>query len=309
VPGIATSGSTDVDELNAHAVPVLNPGDQATTATMAAAPVTAAMLAVAGSAAASYTAAGPVSLDLGGKCLTDGGDSSVIGHPVQTWPCNGRGYESWQVANGTIQIHGRCLAAAGTVSQSKVVLAACGTDGSQQWRVGTGAELVNLASGACLDDPRSSVANGVALWIYACNGTASQKWTLPAGPVLSQVAGQCLDNRDGSLADGNKVEIWPCNGYGAQKWALRPDGTVRTGGRCLDVYQSGTAAGSVVDLWSCDGSAAQQWTVLAGGSAVRLENPESGECLTDPADAAVDGTGLVLGSCTATGPGTAWLVR
>jgi GH25 family lysozyme M1 (1,4-beta-N-acetylmuramidase) len=363
VSGIATSGNTDLDEFNAHAVPVFSPGNQTSTATLTATPVKAPMLA-AGSAASSYTATGlppglaigattgqiagrptvagvyhvkvtaassgmtgsasftwtvnpvyptsavgAVSLDLGGKCLTDGSYSSAVGHPIETWSCDGSsGTQSWQVENGTIQIHGRCLAAAGTTSKSKVVLAACGTATTQQWHVGTGAALINVGSGACLDDPNSSTANGVALWIYACNGTASQKWTLPAGAVLSGVTGQCLDNRDGSLVNGNKVEIWPCNGYGSQKWALQPDGTMRIGGRCLNV-SGGPGLGHVVNLWGCNGTVAQQWHVVADGSAVKLENPNSGDCLSDPADATADGTGLVLGTCASTGPGTAWLVR
>jgi GH25 family lysozyme M1 (1,4-beta-N-acetylmuramidase) len=365
VPGIATSRSTDLDEFNTHSVPVFNPGDQATSEGAAVAPVQAAMLAVAGSAAPVYTAsglppglsigaatgqiagaaaaagqyhvkvtvtsggltgsasftwtviqvlpnsaAGSVALDLGGKCLTDAGDSSAAGATVETWSCNGRSYQNWAIAkDGTVQIHGLCLAAAGTASRSKVVLAACSTAASQQWQAGTGGELVNTGSGACLDDPYSSAANGVALWIFTCNGGINQKWTLPAGPMLSQVAGRCLDNRYGSVANGNKVEIWTCNGYGAQKWAVEPDGTVRTSGSCLDVYHGGTAIGSVVDLFACNGTAAQQWRVLADGSAVKLQNPKSGRCLSDPADTTVNGAGLVLGSCASTGPGTAWLVR
>jgi hypothetical protein len=111
------------------------------------------------------------------------------------------------------------------------------------------------------------------------------------------------------VANGNKVQIWACNGSGAQKWAVQPDGTVRTSGSCLDIYHGGTAIGSVVDLFACNGTAAQQWRLLADGSAVKLQNPKSGLCLSDPADATVNGTGLVLGSCASTGPGTAWLVR
>jgi GH25 family lysozyme M1 (1,4-beta-N-acetylmuramidase) len=365
VPGIATSRSTDLDELNMHSVPVFNPGDQAAREGAAVAPVQAVMLAVAGSTVPSYTASGlppglsigattgqiagtaatpglyhvkvtatsgaltgsasftwtviqvlpysadgAVALDLGGKCLTDAGDSSAAGATVETWSCNGGSYQNWSIAeDGTIQIHGLCLAAAGTASGSKVVLAACSTAASQQWQAGTGGELVNAGSGACLDDPYSSTANGVALWIYTCNGHASQKWTLPAGPVLSQVTGRCLDNRYGSVANGNKVQIWACNGSGAQKWAVQPDGTVRTSGSCLDIYHGGTAIGSVVDLFACNGTPAQQWRLLADGSAVKLQNPKSGLCLSDPADATVNGTGLVLGSCASTGPGTAWLVR
>jgi GH25 family lysozyme M1 (1,4-beta-N-acetylmuramidase) len=360
VPGIVTSGNTDLDVFNAHAVPVYSPGDQVSRVNTSVTPVKAVMFALAGSAAPSYTATGlppgltisattgqisgiptaagvyrvkisaasggltgsasfswtvtqvlprstygPVSLDLGGKCLTDVGTSIV----VETWACNGRGYENWIVTGGTLQIHGKCMAAQGTASRSKVVLAACTGAASQQWRVGTGASLVNLGSGLCLDDPYSSTANGVALWIYTCRGTPNQKWTLTAGPVLSAVAGQCLDDAGGHLADGSKVQIWPCNGAGPQRWTVQPDGTVRISGWCLDVYHGGTAVGSRVDLFSCNGTAAQQWHVLADGSAVKLQNPKSGHCLTDPSNSTAGGTGLVLGSCASTGPGTAWLIR
>jgi GH25 family lysozyme M1 (1,4-beta-N-acetylmuramidase) len=364
VPGIVTSANTDLDEFNAHAVPVFNPGNQAAWVGKAATPVKATMLAVAGSAAAAYSATGlppglaisaatgqiagtpgaagsyhvkvtavsggltgsasftwtvsqllptsttgSIALDLGGKCLTDGGDSSTVGHQIETWSCNGRGYEAWTVAGGAIQIHGRCLAAQGTANRSKVVLAACATAASQQWRVGTDASLVNLGSGSCLDDPNSSTANGVGLWIWTCGGQPNQRWTLPPGPLLSQVAGQCLDNSGGRLADANKVEIWPCNGYGAQRWTVQPDGTVRTNGWCLDIYHGGTALRTPVDLFSCNGTAAQQWHLLADGAAVKLQNPKSGKCLNDPGDATASGTGLLLGSCTSNGPGTTWLVR
>jgi hypothetical protein len=64
-----------------------------------------------------------------------------------------------------------------------------------------------------------------------------------------------------------------------------------------------------VDLYSCNRTAAQQWRFQADGSAAELRNPKSGQCLSDPANATVSGTGLVLGSCASTGAGTAWLVR
>src|SRR5216684_115218 len=58
VPGIVTSGNTDLDVFNGHAVPVFNPGNQATRVNTAVTPVKAAMLTVAGSAAPSYSATG-----------------------------------------------------------------------------------------------------------------------------------------------------------------------------------------------------------------------------------------------------------
>jgi GH25 family lysozyme M1 (1,4-beta-N-acetylmuramidase) len=366
VPGIVTSGNTDLDVFNGRAVPVFNPGNQATRVNTAVRPVRAAMFTVGGSAPPSYTAtglppgltvsartgditgaptaaglyhvkvsatsgglagsasftwtvsqvfptstSGAVRLGLAGKCLDDTGNSSADGTKIQIWSCNGAGAQNWSIAGGTIQIHGRCLATAGaaTASRTKAVLAACTGATSQQWQVGTGAALVNVGSGLCLDDPYSSTANGSALWIFACTGAPNQKWTLPAGPVLSAIAGRCLDDWNGHLTPGNKVEIWPCNGAPAQRWVVQADRTVRISGWCLDVYHGGTALGSRVDLFSCNGTAAQQWHVLAGGSAVKLQNPKSGKCLSDPNDSTAYGTGLVLGSCASTGPGTAWLIR
>jgi GH25 family lysozyme M1 (1,4-beta-N-acetylmuramidase) len=363
VPGVVTSGNTDLDVFNSHSVPVFGPGNQTGKTGTAVSPVKVGMFTFPGYAAPSYTATGlppglavsattgqisgtpagpglyhvkvtaasggqtgstsftwtvtqalpistygPVHLDLAGKCLTDAGDSGAIGTPAETWSCNGAGDQNWWVTGGTIQIHAKCLTAGGTASLSTVALAACTGAASQQWQAGTGASLVSLGSGLCLDDPSSSTANGAALQLFTCNGGRNQKWTLPAGPVLSQIAGKCLDNKDSSLTAGNKVQIWPCNGTGAQRWAVQPDGTVRTSGWCLDVYHSGTALGSRVDLHACNGTAAQQWAAVADGPAVKLQNPSSLKCLTDP-NATVSGTGLVLGSCASTGPGTAWLIR
>src|SRR5260370_13682192 len=114
------------------------------------------------------------------------------------------------------------MAAQGTASRSKVALAACTGAASQQWRVGTGASLVNLGSGMCLDDPYSRTANGIALWIYTCHGTLNQKSTLTAGPVLSAVAGQCLDDAGRTLADFNKIAILPGNRAPAQRVVPHP---------------------------------------------------------------------------------------
>jgi GH25 family lysozyme M1 (1,4-beta-N-acetylmuramidase) len=65
VPGIPTSGNTDLNDLNDHSVPVFNPGNQTTRTRVAAAPVQAPMMALAGYAP-SYTATGlPSGLTIG----------------------------------------------------------------------------------------------------------------------------------------------------------------------------------------------------------------------------------------------------
>ena len=44
---------------------------------------------------------------------------------------------------------------------------------------GLDGELVNPASGKCLDDPASNTTNGTQLILYTCNGGSNQQWTLP----------------------------------------------------------------------------------------------------------------------------------
>jgi hypothetical protein len=174
--------------------------------------------------------------------------------------------------------------------------------------VGTGAELVNTAAGKCLAGAPNGV-NGTQAWISSCSGQANQKWTLPAGPLVSQIPGLCMDDLNSSSANGNPVVIWSCDGRAAQAWTAQPDGTVRFGGKCLDVYHSGTASGTKVDLYSCNGSGAQRWQVNVDGAGMQLENPQSALCLSDPGGTSASGAQLVIAACTASDPGTAWRVR
>ena len=54
----------------------------------------------------------------------------------------------------------------------------CNGGANQQWEA-TNGELVNPASGKCLDDPASNTTNGTQLILYTCNGGSNQHWTLP----------------------------------------------------------------------------------------------------------------------------------
>jgi hypothetical protein len=136
-----------------------------------------------------------------------------------------------------------------------------------------------------------------------CNGNKDQAWTLPAGPVSSQLPGLCMD--DPATANGTPIDVWSCNGGAAQQWTTEPDGTVRVHGECLDVQNGGTVSGTPVELWSCDGSGAQQWRLVPDGGGVSLVNPQSSLCLADPGNATADGTGLQVATC-ADPAGQAW---
>jgi beta-glucosidase len=168
--------------------------------------------------------------------------------------------------------------------------------------------LRNRGSGKCLADPNSSTTNGTRVVISSCNGNRNQAWTLPAGPAASQIPGKCLDDSGNQTADGTKVDISTCDGSAAQAWTVTAGGTVTVHGKCLEVTGSGTTSGTLIDLHTCDGSAGQQWRLIPNGIGATVTNPQSGLCLTDPADARADGTQLQIQACTAADPGQAWRV-
>jgi GH25 family lysozyme M1 (1,4-beta-N-acetylmuramidase) len=255
--------------------------------------------------------AGPVALDVGGKCLNDVGNRSANGTQADIWTCNGSTAQHWTYGqDGTVRIHGKCLTlpSSNPAKGAKVVLNPCTGAPVQQWwltyprslKASLGPipiTLRNPASGTCLSDPGWSKTNGTQVVVGSCDGWKNQAWTLPAGPVSSQIPGRCLDDSGNGTANGTKIVLWACNGSGGQQWTTEPDGTVRVHGKCLDVQHSGTTSGTPVDLWSCNGSGAQQWHLVPGGGGASLVNPASALCLTDPGDATANGTGLQIAAC------------
>jgi GH25 family lysozyme M1 (1,4-beta-N-acetylmuramidase) len=263
--------------------------------------------------------AGAVRLTTGGKCLNDVGNKSANGTQADIWTCNGSTAQQWTyVKDGTLRIHGKCLVPPGSspASGAKVVLATCTGAPVQQWWLtyprsinsSLGAipiTLRNPASGMCLSDTGFSTGNGTRVVVGSCNGFKNQAWTLPAGPVSSQIPGMCMDDSGNQTANGTKIDIWSCNGGSSQQWTTGPDGTVRIHGKCLDAEHGGTASGTPVDLSTCQGTGAQQWQLVPSGGGASLMNPQSGLCLADPGNATVNGTGLQIATC-AGAAGQAW---
>jgi GH25 family lysozyme M1 (1,4-beta-N-acetylmuramidase) len=258
---------------------------------------------------------GPVRLAAGGKCLNDVGNSSANGTQADIWTCNGSTSQKYTYAQDeSLRIHGKCLTAQGSAAL-KVLLEPCTGTSPGQWmpvyprsvNAKAGAvplALVNPASGWCLG-VAGSTSNGARVLAGSCNGTTYQAWTLPAGPVGSQLPGKCLDDRANSTVNGTRIQLWSCDGTAAQQWTPEPDGTIRVHGKCLDVHSGATASGTPVDLWSCNGTAAQQWHLVATGAGIAAVNPHSSRCLTDPGDSTTDGTALQIATCSGA-PGERW---
>ncbi|MGW2446265.1 lectin [Streptomyces sp. NPDC001675] len=120
--------------------------------------------------------------------------------------------------------------------------------------------FVGLA-GKCLDVAGGSSANGTAVQLYDCNGSAAQRWTVAADGSV-QALGKCLDVTSGSTADGAKVQLYDCNGTGAQRWSYNDatgDVVNTAAGKCLDVTDNSSANGARAQIWSCTGAANQKW--------------------------------------------------
>jgi glucosylceramidase len=125
---------------------------------------------------------------------------------------------------------------------------------------GTSGTFTGLG-GKCLDAAAGSSANGTAVQLFDCNGSAAQRWT--AGPDSTiRTLGKCLDVTSASTANGAKVQLYDCNGSGAQQWtynASTGDIVNTTANKCLDVTDNSSANGARAQIWTCTGAANQKW--------------------------------------------------
>ncbi len=124
----------------------------------------------------------------------------------------------------------------------------------------------SIPANKCIDDNGAGTANGTAIQIVDCNGTAAQQWTVNSDNTLT-VMGGCLDNTNANPNNGNLVEWFTCNGSPAQQWIPRADGSIYNpnSGRCLDLTGGNTANGTRLELFDCNGSPAQRWLLAATG--------------------------------------------
>ncbi|MFD6277037.1 ricin-type beta-trefoil lectin domain protein [Streptomyces sp. NPDC060209] len=126
---------------------------------------------------------------------------------------------------------------------------------------GGGGPITGLA-GKCVDVAGGAVANGTAVQLYDCNGTAAQQWSVGADGTI-RALGKCLDVASGGTADGTPVQLWDCNGSAAQEWATPAarDIVNPQADKCLDVSGGNSANATRLQIWTCTGTAQQKWTV------------------------------------------------
>jgi hypothetical protein len=121
---------------------------------------------------------------------------------------------------------------------------------------------VHGLAGKCVDVAGSSTADGAAVQLYDCNGTAAQTWTISSDGTI-RALGKCLDITSGSTADGAKIQLWTCNASGAQKWQAQSGNLLvnAQSGKCLDATGNSSANGTRLQIWTCYSSPNQQWTL------------------------------------------------
>jgi GH25 family lysozyme M1 (1,4-beta-N-acetylmuramidase) len=258
---------------------------------------------------------GQIRLNRGGKCLTDRSATNIA---IET--CSTALSERWTIApDGTVRMHGECLTAksARSTSPAALVLRSCGT-GGQRWQLGSNAVLKNLTNGRCLAD--TGTRNGVRAVAAVCQAkptasgsastpSASQQWTLPAGPLTSGIAGSCASSLRGSSDPLGAVTLRPCRRSAQQSWTVEPDGAISSGGKCLAPAGGRTAPGTPLRLVHCvKGAASQVWQLAGGPIGVQLVSPVAGLCVADPGDSGKAGTKLVIGPCVAGDAGISWRV-
>ena len=117
-------------------------------------------------------------------------------------------------------------------------------------------------AGKCVDVAGANTANGTAVQLYDCNGSAAQQWTVGSDGTI-RALGKCLDVNAGGTADGTKVQLYDCNGSAAQQWAVSSANDIVNpqANKCLDVTGNTSANGTPLQIWTCSGGANQKWTV------------------------------------------------
>ncbi|MGW0194898.1 ricin-type beta-trefoil lectin domain protein [Nonomuraea sp. NPDC003201] len=127
---------------------------------------------------------------------------------------------------------------------------------------GNPAGTITGLAGKCVDVAGGSSADGAAVQLYTCNGTAAQQWTRPGDGTL-RALGKCLDVVDRGTADGSKLQLWSCSGGANQQWTYTSgrDLVNPAANKCADVTGNTSADGTRLQIWTCTGAANQKWTL------------------------------------------------
>jgi hypothetical protein len=200
-------------------------------------------------------------------CYSDSPD-----HPDMVIACADRAHDARLDCNhddyySTSPAGGSYLATHYNVADNLYLIKGPGTTPPPPPPTPTDFNLVQTASGKCLDLRFGKTMNGNVIHLWDCHNDGlrhnNQRFAQVAG--MLQVNGKCLDVWGHRETDGSKVVLWECHGGPNQTWDMRTDGTIRSteSGKCLSVADEGTANGTRTVIDTCDVGEAQQWTKRA----------------------------------------------
>ncbi|HEX3761691.1 MAG TPA: GH92 family glycosyl hydrolase [Kofleriaceae bacterium] len=126
----------------------------------------------------------------------------------------------------------------------------------------TGAISAGIA-GKCLTDAGGATANGTAITLSTCNGSAAQSWQ-SSGDGTLRFSGKCVTVTGGGTANNTKIQLSDCTGSSAQQWYWNSANKALVNPasqRCVDDPSSSTTDGTQLQLFDCNLTGAQQWTL------------------------------------------------
>jgi hypothetical protein len=110
----------------------------------------------------------------------------------------------------------------------------------------------------CLDLADADTTNGSPIWLWPCNGTPAQQWTLDSeGYIRSQInTNKCLVTNGAYLDAGTNFMIWDCiPNFPDMQWLRYTDLSIRAKNdqnQCIDVRGNAVASqGATIQLFDC----------------------------------------------------------
>jgi hypothetical protein len=114
-----------------------------------------------------------------GRCVTVPGGTAQDGVQLQMQDCAGKAGQRWAPGpGGSLRSLGMCmdLAWASSEDGTKVQLARCNGGWAQRFALNAAHDLVNTATGKCVDVRDWNPANGAVLQLWQCSGAENQRW-------------------------------------------------------------------------------------------------------------------------------------
>ncbi|AJQ93706.1 NPP1 family protein [Gynuella sunshinyii] len=128
---------------------------------------------------------------------------------------------------------------------------------NEQW-----SELVNNASGLCLDIDRETMASGTNVMLWNCSGGSWQQWYIDSSTGLVHSLKDpryCLDN-GGDFSNGANIVIAQCRGGDSQRFVDAGNGAIAMATNPqLVLDANGSNPGDNVSVWTDWGGDNQRW--------------------------------------------------